>query len=403
MNKNSFKNSILIIRYIVYFAIAASILLLNNARTVNVYMLLFFLLLYIINMQIRIYFLAEKPTLIILSILIELVIIYFLYSNFGGFCFVYYFITILDASIMLPQTSSLIIIGIIYVSIIAVSFKPDYSFLQNHPLINVIFNTLIALGLGSLGRYIEDEKHKKTEAQDLYDRIRISEEKLKDAYDRLEQYSSTIEQITILRERNRISREIHDTVGHTLSTLIIQLQSLPFIMTADKNEADMIVNDMVSYTKNGLEDVRRAVRELSPTAFDNKNGIFALKELMYNFEKNSKIKINCSFSSNQCDLTSDQSFTLYRVFQEAFNNSLRHGKASEIRINMNFLENNIYIRIKDNGEGCNTVNSSFGLNNMQQRIADIGGNITFHSEEGSGFEININIPKVQNIAELKER
>lgn len=400
MVKNSFKSSILIIRYIIYFAIALSILVLSNASTVRIPTLLFFLLLYIINTQIRIYFLDGKTIPIIFSILFELIIIYLLYSNFGGFTFVYFFLTILDASIMLPKVQAFVLMLISYAAVISMSFKPDYTNLQNHPLINVIFNTLIVVGFGSLGRYIEEEKHKKIHAQELYDRIRISEEKLKDAYSRLEQYSNTVEEITILRERNRISREIHDTVGHTLSTLIIQLQSLPFIIDADKEEAKNTVENMVSYTKTGLEDVRRAVRELNPTSFDDNNGIFVLRELMHNFEKNSKIKINCVFSKNQYELTSDQSFTLYRVFQEAFNNSLRHGKATAIRININFLEDQIYIRIKDNGCGC-VLKPGFGLKNMEHRIKNIGGNIQFSSEAGNGFEITLSIPKVQNIAKLQ--
>lgn len=402
MDKNSLKSSFLVIRYIIYFAIAASIIFFSGNSSLNITKLIIFLLLYIINTQIRISFLNKNNVLIIISLLLELIIIYFLYTGFGGFTFVYYFITILDTAMLLPKIPSLIISTVIYASVIYISFYPDYSKLQNHPMINVIFNTLIVLGFGSLGQYIGEETLKKTEAQKLYDQIRISEEKLKDAYARLEQYSNTIEEITILRERNRISREIHDTVGHTLSTLIIQLQSLHYIIKADTNEADKIVSDMVSYTKTGLEDVRRAVRELSPTTFDNKNGIFALKELIHNFEVNSKIKIGCIFSKNQYELTSDQSFTLYRVFQEAFNNSLKHGRADEIKINFNFLEENIYVRIKDNGKGCNMLNPSFGLNNMQQRIIDIGGNVTFHSESNNGFEININIPKVENIAELQE-
>lgn len=402
MTKKSFTNSILIMRYVIYFSIAASILILNSSRNFNITKLFFFLLLYIVNTQIRIYFLDKKTNFIILSILIEIILIYFMYSNFGGFSFVYCFITILDASIMLSRIPSLTLIGIVYVLVIAMSFKPDYSTLQSHPLINVIFNTLIAFGFGSFGRYIEYEKNKKIEAQELYDRIRISEEKLRDAYQRLEQYSSTVEEITILKERNRISREIHDTVGHTLSTLIIQLQSLPFIIDADKNEANETIHNMVLFTKTGLEDVRRAVRELSPTTFDDKTGIFVLNELMHNFERNSKIKIDCIYSKNQYELTSDQSFTLYRVFQESFNNSLRHGNADRIQININFLDNNIYIRLKDNGTGCNTLDPSFGLKNMQQRIHNIGGNITFHSEQGNGFEITLDIPRVQNIAELQE-
>lgn len=400
MIKNTFKNRFLFVRYIIYFAIASSILILGNTPTKNVPKLLFFLLLYIINTQIRIYFLKANRPLIICDLLIELIIIYLLCSNFGGFTFVYYFITILDASIMLSKIEAILMISITSVTIIVLSLHPNYSILQNYPMINAIFNTLIVIGFIILGGYIKEEQDKKKEAQKLYDQIRISEEKLKDAYNRLEQYSTTVEEITILRERNRISREIHDTVGHTLSTLIIQLQSVPFIIDSNPAEAKNTVNDMAVYTKTGLEDVRRAVRELKPSSFDNSNGMFVLKELFQNFEKSSKIKINYTISKNEYALTPDQSFTLYRVFQESFNNSLRHGEATVIDINISFLKNQLYIRIKDNGKGCSNFVPIFGLSSIQERIKNIGGNVTYTSKYDNGFEINILIPSVENIAAL---
>lgn len=396
MGKDSYK-LLLAIRYIIYLAVTASIFIVGGLSTVKAPKLLIYLLLYIINTQIRIYFLKNKPYFIFVSLLVEIPIIYLLYINFGGFTFVYYFIAILDAALMLPSTLSYIMIILLYISVILESMNPSYYSLQRHPIINVIFNTLIVIGFGGLGRYITEERERKAEAQKLYDQIRISEQELKKAYERLEQYSSTIEELTVLRERTRISREIHDTVGHTLSTLIIQLQALPFLIKSNSDGIEETINGMVEYSKNGLEDVRRAVRELNPASFDSQNGIFVLQELINSFQKNSGIKVKFTVSKYKYELTSDQSLTLYRIFQEAFNNSIRHGKATSIEVNMNFTENDVYVFIKDNGTGCEGINISFGLSGMKERINSIGGQISFSSESGHGFEISILIPRNKSI------
>jgi signal transduction histidine kinase len=333
---------------------------------------------------------------------VEVLIIWLLYSSFKGFTYIYFFIGIIDASTMLPRTESIVITVILYIAVVFISLHPDYSNLQNHVSINVIFNTLLVLGFGSMGEFLRSEKDKRIEAQKLYDKIRISEEKLQDANTRLENYSSTVEEITILKERNRISREIHDTVGHTLSTLIIQLQAVPFVAKNSPKEADSMIKNMVSYTKTGLEDVRRAVRELSPSSFDKNHGVFLLKELAINFENSSNVKVNFNVSQRDYDLNSDQSFILYRIFQESFSNSIRHGGATEININMNFTLSEIYLHIKDNGTSSENIEKGFGLNSMADRINSIGGTFTYFNHIGSGFEINILIPKDQNIAKLKE-
>lgn len=387
------KNSLLLaMRYVIYFSVAASIVFLGNAKD-NIVLLLVFLLLYIINAQVRINFLKGSNLGIILSLLIELILIALLYKNFGGFTFIYYFIGIIDASIMLPKLQSLAIIFVFYLAVIFQSASPFYENLQNYRVINIIFNTLIVVGFGGVGRYIEEERSRKSEAQRLYDQLRISEQELKEAYVRLEQYSNTIEEITLLRERNRLSREIHDTVGHTLSTILIQLQALPFIIKDSAVDSKVMLDNLTEYTKNGIEDVRRAVRELKPSSFDTLNGIFVLKEFIHRFEKSSGVKVPFSVSKFSYELTPDQSFTFYRVFQEALNNSVRHGGATLIDINMNFTEKEIYLRIKDNGTGTKDFKKSFGLTSMIQRVRSLGGDITFYTEKN--FEINIIIPKIQ--------
>lgn len=392
----------LFIRYAIFFCISISIVSLNKNIS-NLFILVVYLLIYIINAQVRMYYINNRKPLIIVSLLFEVFIIYLLYINFKGFTFIYFFVTMIDTSILLSGFTSVIISMILYIAVVFISLHPDYSNLQNHIYVNVIFNTIIVIGFASLGTYIKLQRNKKFEAQELYDKIRISEEKLKEAYKRLENYSSTVEEITILKERNRISREIHDTAGHTLSTLIIQLQAIPFLYKSNSQEAEKMLKDMLAYTKTGLEDVRRAVHEMSPTAFDNSSGIFILKELAISFEKNSKVKVNFFISDDAYDLNSDQSFILYRIFQESFSNSIKHGNATAININMTFSKDGIYVHMKDNGHCKKIIAKGFGLSNMENRVASIGGSFSYYSHENNGFEINIFIPKTENIAKLKEK
>ncbi|WP_026883300.1 sensor histidine kinase [Clostridium akagii] len=396
-------NVLLLIRYSIFFCVALSIVILKTTQNINLFQLIFYLLLYIVNTQIRIYLLKAHNWWIMFSLILEILIICLLYNSFKGFTYIYFFIGIIDASTMLPATESMIMTAMLYIAVIFISLHPDYSNLQNHVAINVIFNTLLVLGFGSMGAFLRVEKDKRIEAEKLYDKIRISEEKLQEANSRLENYSSTVEEITILKERNRISREIHDTVGHTLSTLIIQLQAVPYIARNNQDEAEKMIDDMITYTKTGLEDVRRAVRQLSPSSFDQGHGVFLLRELAINFQNFSKVKVNLNISQMDYDLNSDQSFILYRIFQESFSNSIRHGGATEINITMNFTISEIYLHIKDNGTVSKNIKKGFGINNMSDRIKSIGGTFAYFNHIGSGFEINILIPREQNIARLREK
>ena len=387
--KNNDFDILTIVRYSIYFAVAASII---ASQSQNMVLLLVLLLIYIINAQLRAYFLKSNTYAVFFSLILEIVVISFLCSNFGGFTFVYFFISVIDSSSMLNKWQSVLINVSIYIAIILNSIHPDYKYLELSPAVNIIFNTLIVVGFGGLANFMNKQKEKKIEAQNLYDRLRISEQQLKEAYSRLEQYSNTVEELAILKERNRISREMHDIVGHTMSTMIVQLQALPFVIKSEPDKAKEMIDNMLLNTKTGLENVRRAVKELNPVGFDTKSGIFMLKELVKNFEKNSGIKIKFTICED-CSIDLDHSLILYRIFQESFNNSLNHGKATEIEINLNIDKNEIYARIKDNGTGCKDFKKGFGISGMEQRIKSMNGKIEFHNECSSGFEINLTLPQ----------
>ena len=393
MKKNNYP-FLELIKYIVYFLVAISVVMTGEYSMNIMTKFIICMLIYILNTQIRMYFLYRKKYAIIISLFIDLVLISIIYYSFGGFIFIYYFISVLDAALMLPKAYAYVVISFLYAAVLFQSSKPVYGKMQNYILVNMIFNTVIVVIFGVLGRYIEEERESKREAQHLYDKLRISEENLKETYEKLQQYSNTVEELTILRERNRISREIHDSVGHTLSTLLIQLQAIPYVMKNDPNEGGKMVDNLVHFTKNGIENVRRAVKELKPTDFDSYQGIFALQELTSNFEKLSGVKVRFIVSSEKWTLNGDQSFTLYRIVQESLSNSLKHSNASSVMISLQFLEDSLYLHIKDDGKGCLKIKKGFGLKGIEQRVKSLGGEVNVHGEKG--FEISISIPKIES-------
>lgn len=387
--KDISREFLIIVRYIIAVSVITMILLSSKVNFKNVTYLIILFLFYVVSIQIRM-FISRKNLILWLSILMDLILGFVIYKNYGGPIVLYYFIAIIDAAIMLDKKyayiSFAIALGFVYYSGIY-SYSPNYN-----DKISIVYNLLLSIILMALGRYINYEGSGTKEAHELYDELRRSEDELKAAYKRLEQYSNTVEELTLLKERNRISREIHDTVGHTLITMIMELQALPHIIKVDEKKTNELIESMTSFSKKGLEDVRRAVKDLKPVEFDEYAGIFAIKELIVKFKKVSECSVNLTVSKNQHHLTPDESFILYRVVQESLNNAVKHGHATNIDIIINFGCDKIVTIIGNNGEGCKEIKKGFGIKGMEERISKLNGTIEIHSGEKSGFEVIATIP-----------
>ena len=144
--------------------------------------------------------------------------LYILVGNFGGLIFV---LSLIDIIYMFKKCTLIYILGITILIITQKNLELLISWLI------AAFTYILLLAK------VKDEEGRKLEAQNLYDKLRGKDEELKRVNKELEVYANTIEEITILRERNRISREIHDNVGHALSTIIIQLGAIEKICKSD--------------------------------------------------------------------------------------------------------------------------------------------------------------------------
>lgn len=379
------KGKLIAIRYLTILLMIIGII--NSKRDISSGMIIF-ILIFIINNQLR-FFSVEKNTIKIASFVMELAMIVFAYKWMGGYPFTYLALAAIDSNIMFRNPTTFIGNGLIISAVIIFSLKSGIEM----KLVN-IGTVIIVTAVLYLSN---EEKDKKLQAQELYDRLKISEEKLKKAYKDLEVYAGSIEEITLLRERNRISREIHDSVGHSLSTIAIQLGAIEKIVERDSDSAKELTKALRNYTQNCLKDVRGAVREIKPKDFEAYEGILIIEELIKNFKKLTGVDVRLSFTKEKWPLNSDQAFVIYRIIQEFLANSVRHGKATVVHIMMAFSEYKLTITMKDNGDGAEKLKEGIGLKSIRERIHEIGGTFEYNTKMGEGFLAKIEIDRAEKL------
>ncbi|WP_026882195.1 sensor histidine kinase [Clostridium akagii] len=373
------------IRYYLLLMIIIGIII--NGKSITTAMIIC-IFIYIINNQLR-FFSLDKNYEKIISFIVEIIYIFIAYNWLGGYISAYLILAAIDSNILFenPWKS---------VFNVAIILEAIY-FSANKSLEFKFINIGIVIVIIAILYFVVDENHRKLRAQDLYDKLRISEEKLKKANRDLELYASSIEEITLLRERNRISREIHDSVGHALSTIAIQLGAIERTVEKNSHVSKQLTKDLRKFVQESLNEVRKAVREIKPKDFEKYQGIFMIEELINNFQKMAGIDVRLSFTKEKWSLNSDQAFVIYRVIQEFLVNSVRHGKATSVQIMMIFKDEKLSVSLRDNGIGAGTIIEGIGLKSMRQRVNELGGTFLYSTKLQDGFLVKIDLDKKEKL------
>ena len=202
---------ILIIRYFTIFILIFSIIFPMN-KNIDAYGIILILLL-IINNQMRFFVFKDRENIVFLSLILEWILSFISYKNYGGWIIFYFINGIIDNTLLLENKFSILsnILCIFIMGLIVKDLDKDI----------IIFNISILGIISLLSLHIKSEYNRIVKAEDLYDKLRISEENLIKVNRDLEIYADSIKELAILRERNRISREIHDSVGHIKELLKI--------------------------------------------------------------------------------------------------------------------------------------------------------------------------------------
>ena len=218
------------------------------------------------------------------------------------------------------------------------------------------------------------------------ERILRLNSQLQNANRKLEEYAQEQVRMTETRERNRLAREIHDTLGHSLTGIITGIEACIMLMDIAPEATKEQLRAIAKVARNGITDVRHSVNALRPDALETLDLEAAIRKLVEESESSTGVKIDLVFPEGLQDLDQDEEDVLYRIVQESITNAIRHGKATHIDVRMERVDNDLRIRIADNGKGCEDIQSGFGLHHMQERIDMLKGTLSYSGKDGFVIE-----------------
>lgn len=199
----------------------------------------------------------------------------------------------------------------------------------------------------------------------------------------LQDYTIRAQRENIINERNRISREIHDSVGYILTNLIAILDYTKELVLTGQELALEKINCSRDQARTALEEIRRAVRALRPPIEVNYQQ--AIYNLVKAFAETTGVEVEMEFPESMEKLGEEYEKHIYRIIQEALTNSFRHGQASKIKINLSIKQKQLWVTIEDNGLGLKDFKFGCGLTGIQERIKPLGGVMRIESAPGKGF------------------
>lgn len=235
-----------------------------------------------------------------------------------------------------------------------------------------------------------------TKMQELNDHL---EEKVVERTKFLEQSqketAEALAEKSVLEERNRIAREIHDVVGHTLTTTVVQIEASKRLFYKDPKTALEKVELAQDLIRKGLDDIRRSVRMLKVSG-DTFDLHYEIENLLTETTKHTGINVKHEIKNIPVTLTSSLKKVIFHALQEGLTNGIKHGKGDTFIFQLDYRNNQLTFRLEDNGVGCDNLQFGFGLNSMRERIEELQGKLAIHSEKGKGTVIEIALPHRSN-------
>ena len=218
-------------------------------------------------------------------------------------------------------------------------------------------------------------------------------QQLAQAHSQLQRYSQKIEELATVQERNRIARDIHDSLGHALTSLNIQMQTAVKLWEKEPVQARSFLTQAQQLGKTAMQEVRKSISTLREDARDEQPLEAKIETLVEDFRQGTGLAI-CTNISRCGSVPPSVAKTLYRIVQESLTNISKHARATEIQIQLSTTKEGVYLTIEDNGKGfdLNQNRSGFGLQGIQERVAAVKGHFQLKTSPGDGCQIIVEIP-----------
>ena len=223
---------------------------------------------------------------------------------------------------------------------------------------------------------------------------------LEQSHQELQKYAAQVEELATADERNRVARDIHDSVGHSLAVVNVQLEKALVFHQREPDVAERAIKDARRAAKEALGDVRVSVRTLRQL-----NEMFSLSEALtalVDRSTNDTLKVHLDMEGSEADYSRPALMTLYRTAQEGLTNVYKHAGANQVWITVRLDNKSAHLQIRDNGNGFEPEqveglpanrHGQYGLQGIRERLELVGGEMSLESSPTKGTTLTVAIPK----------
>lgn len=214
---------------------------------------------------------------------------------------------------------------------------------------------------------------------------------LGEANERLRAYASRVEDVATEKERNRIARDIHDGLGHSLTVVSVQLEAARVLFEKEPTQALGYIERAQTMTRQGLSDVRASVamlREPRSLLAPLSESLAALVE----DGRDGELTVTLSVEGEARSVTPPVRATLFRAAQEGLTNVRRHAHAATAHLRLAYDEDAIELTVTDDGVGAADTGRGFGLAGIRERAVSVGGSLDLETAPGSGTTLRVRVP-----------
>jgi signal transduction histidine kinase len=301
-------------------------------------------------------------------------------------------VLVMRSCLIFKQSGQLIVLGLSLLSYATLLLsKPIVrerlkSAVWDWRLSNVLLYSLTLIFALLLINALLAERKGREQLQLVYQELEITHEQLR-------QYALRIEDQATLQERNRIAREIHDGLGHTLAAQTIQINNALLFWQSNNDKALTFVKQSKQLGAEALLEIRRSLSVLRSNPLQGQSLDSVIQKLLTDFQQTTGIEPSCKIDL-PLSLPTEVNTTLYRIVQESLTNIYKHAQATGVTVGLLCQAGMIHLSIEDNGFGFNPTQNTtgFGLQGMRERTAALGGQFNLHSQPGTGCCISVSLP-----------
>jgi signal transduction histidine kinase len=218
---------------------------------------------------------------------------------------------------------------------------------------------------------------------------------LQSAHRQLQSYTAQAEELAVLEERNRLARNLHDSVTQTIFSMRLTAEAARMLLGREPTRVEAELDKLQTLAKSALAEMRSLIFELRPTAVAEMGLVPALRHHIMTLERQYGLTVDLQVSG-ESRLPEREAQRLFRICQEALNNVMKHAQTDKAYLSLQFDDARVFLQVEDQGSGfdleaSDTAEDHFGLTGLQERVDAMGGLLTIDSHPGQGTRVMVEV------------